>query len=200
MQHPGIFGWIEETTSIRLGSPPEGWREGQWVLQKNPQYAQIISRIVRECPPDRVILLTRNPFAICRSLLEPLFSGTVAGDTVEKACEHLLAYYAPLLRQQAETPDLFVRARYENIIADPRGTLTVLLREAFDLPFDERCLSWKKKSIRLGFGDPKTSETTGWNSGREETWRQELSKQQKDYIRLTCRSIFESFSYEADDD
>jgi hypothetical protein len=31
MQLPGIFGWIEETSLVKLTAPPAEWQEGQWV-------------------------------------------------------------------------------------------------------------------------------------------------------------------------
>jgi hypothetical protein len=155
MQHPGIFGWIEETSFCKPAAPPEGWKEGQWVLQKNPQYAPIISKIVRECSPTRVIVLTRNPYAICRSLLEPLFAATAAGGTIEKACAHILAYYAPLLVQEAATPSLFFRARYEEFVKDPRGRLTELLKQVFGLQLDEHCLVWEKSRFASGSETPR---------------------------------------------
>src|SRR5438552_6876658 len=66
IQHPGIFGWIEETNFLKVVRAPDGWKEGQWIIQKNPQYARVIAKVVQECPPNRVILLARNPYAICR--------------------------------------------------------------------------------------------------------------------------------------
>jgi hypothetical protein len=199
MQHPGIFGWIEETSFCKLNVPPAGWQEGQWVIQKNPQYAPIISKIVQQCPPTRVIVLTRNPYAICRSLLEALFSTTIAGGTIENACAHILAYYSPLIMQEAVTPSLFFRVRYEDIVKDPRNRLTELLREVFGLPFDEHCLVWEKKSVRLGYGDPKASDTIGWKHEGVDAWRAGLSHAQKAHVLKTCIDLFRALNYDPND-
>jgi hypothetical protein len=199
IQHPGIFGWVKETNFCKLTTPPEGWKEGQWVLQKNPQYAPAISKIIQECPPSQVIVLARNPYAICRSLLEPLFARTRFGGTIEKACGHILAYYGPLLAQEKATPTLFFRARYEDFLKNPRDRLTELLKEVFALPFDENCLIWVKKAVPLGLGDPKASDTTGWNVDRAETWRVGQSRGQKDYVRTSCQGIFRALNYDPND-
>ena len=199
IQHPGIFGWIEETNFLKVVRAPDGWKEGQWIIQKNPQYARVIAKVVQECPPNRVILLARNPYAICRSMLDPLFARTRSGSTIENASAHIMTHYQSLLAQEAETPKLFYRAHYEDFVKNPRERLTELLENVFGLPFDEKCLSWEKKPIRLGLGDPKAADTSGWHEDAAETWRAGLSREQKEYIRTACLPIFEALEYDPND-
>src|SRR5204863_904417 len=100
--------------------------------------------------------------------LSPLFARTKSGSTIEEACAHIVRYYEALLAQEAATPALFFRARYEDLVKNPRDRLTELLKEVFALPFDEKCLVWEKKPIRFGLGDPKAANTTGWNEDAAE--------------------------------
>jgi hypothetical protein len=218
MQHSAIFGWNEESDFYQKKVPVgyikpvnvnfeeeleawcrhAGWQGQSWVLHKNPQAALKIAEIMRWCPPERVLLLTRNPYAICRSLLEPPFSNPPYSFTIEKACLHLRAYYTPLLMLESTNAGVR-RVRYENFIADPKRSLTDLLQQVFELPFEERCLSWEKKAVRLGVGDPKISDTQAWKGEGADVWRVGLTSEQKDYVRAYCLDIFEALDYDPKD-
>jgi hypothetical protein len=110
-----------------------------------------------------------------------------------------VSYYEPLLAQEAATPHLFYRVRYEDLVNNPPERLTELLREVFSLPFDEKCLAWEKKAIRFGLGDPKAAQTTCWHEDAADAWRAGLSREQKDYIRSACLGIFRALKYDPDD-
>jgi hypothetical protein len=187
----------EKTTPILERLFTEGWkRHGRqdqpWVVHKNPQDSLIISAVVRWCPPACVILLARNPYAICHSLLEQ-------GYPPSWACSHMRDYYTPLLELENRCPQLFYRARYEELAKEPERTLPELLKGVFDLPMCTRCRTWEKTPVRWGQGDPKVSETQSWEGCRADIWRAGLSPEARDYVRVECNELFEAFKYNPED-
>ncbi len=78
--------------------------------------------------------------------------------------------------------------------------MTELLAEVFGLPFDEHCLVWEKQRVRLGFGDPKISDTIGWEDSGVDAWRASLQRDQKEYVRTTCLDVFRAMNYDPSDD
>ena len=50
------------------------------------------------------------------------------------------------------------------------------------------------------FGDPKISDTIGWEDSGVDAWRASLQRDQKEYVRTTCLDVFRAMNYDPSDD
>jgi hypothetical protein len=170
IQHPSIAGHREETLETR-NLPPD-WQSRPWVLFKNPQGAHLIDQSIARLKPDRLILLTRNPYAVCHSIV------TTFHRTLRWACVHAPYYYVSLLEAEQQRPaGSTYRVRFEDAATQPTVVLTDLLRNVFGLPFDSSCLGWRlnEGDVRAGRGNPKICATKGWEARPVHEWRTILS-------------------------
>jgi hypothetical protein len=194
IQHPSIAGHREET--LNTGPMPADWHTRPWVLFKNPQGALLIDQAVAQMRPDLLILLTRNPYAICRCIV------TTFRRTLRWACVHVPYYYVSLLEAEQRRPaGSTYRVRFEDAATRPTPVLTDLLREAFGLPFDPHCLSWELGAgdVRAGYGNPRVCRTRGWEARPAHGWRADLSAADRDYIRSHLGEVFRDLGYDPDD-
>jgi hypothetical protein len=194
IQHPSIAGCREETLGTRH-LPPD-WQTRPWVLVKNPQGALFIDKTLAQLKPDQLILLTRNPYAVCHSIV------TNFRRTLRWACAHAAYYYVSLLEAEQQRPAGSThRVRFEDVATDPAPVLTNLLRQAFGLSFDPRCLRWELREgdVRPGYGNPKVCTTRGWMAGPAHEWRGALSAADRHYVRNHLHELFRDLGYDPDD-
>jgi len=194
IQHPSIAGYREETLDTRP-LPPD-WPSRPWVLFKNPQGALLIDQTVAQVNPDQLILLTRNPYAICHSI------ATTCRRTLRWACAHISYYYVSLLEAEQQRPvGSTYRIRFEDAATQPAPVLTDLLDKVFGLRFDPRCLAWElnEGDVRAGYGNPKTCKTRAWDTGPVHEWRTALTVVDRNYISNHLNEVFRDLGYDPDD-
>jgi hypothetical protein len=194
IQHPSIAGHREETLDTR-DLPPD-WQSRPWVLFKNPQGALLIDQTVALFRPDQLILLTRNPYAICHSIV------TTYRRTLRWACAHISYYYVSLLEAEQRRPvGSTYRIRFEDTATQPEPVLTDLLHKVFGLPFDPRCLAWElnEGDVRAGYGNPKTCQTRAWGTGPVHKWRTALAVADRNYIRNHLNELFRDLGYDPEE-
>jgi hypothetical protein len=100
-------------------------------LAKNPAFCPKLGSLY-ECFPDaRIIYLVRNPLYVIPSFFSMMtFTQRVFGDpAADRECrEHILKltrhwYTYPLQRLERAPQDSYVVVRYDDLVADPEGTL-----------------------------------------------------------------------------
>jgi len=156
----------------------------------------LIDQTLAQLNPDQLILLTRNPYAICHSIV------TTFHRTLRWACVHVPYYYVSLLEAEQQRPaGSTFRVRFEDAAALPTPVLGDLLQKVFGLPFDPRCLSWElnEGDVRAGYGNPKICKTKEWKAGPVHEWRKALSVEDRGYIRNHLNTVFRDLGYDPDD-
>lgn len=113
-------------------SPPEA----RVFLDKTPRYGLIVEELLDTFPDSSFVILHRNPLAVVSSIVTS-FMGGAWKPYHHKQDLYLLA--ERLLAAQESHPERFTVVRYEDVIDQPRDTLTRVL-EALGLEWEDRML------------------------------------------------------------
>lgn len=91
-----------------------------YFVDKAPRYALIAEELLETFPDATFILLWRNPLAVAASLLETYHGGAWR---LHRADDHLYLGLPRLLDVAGNYADRVYTLRYEDLVADPKGTI-----------------------------------------------------------------------------
>jgi hypothetical protein len=132
--------------------------------------------------------VVRNPLDTLASIKQVEFPYTIPAD-LDGRIAFYLRYTQAGLDFAASHPDRYHRVTYEDLVTDPRSTLTSLMASVGDA-FEPVQLTFNAANQQTGLEDPKVTETRGVHRDRVGGWRAWLSEEEARQVIEACRSTW----------
>ena len=166
-------------------------------LDKTPRYYLIISEIRRSFPSAKIIVLTRNPMDVFKSIL----------DTWVKKSYGLLVQFrqdlflAPKLLAEELVNSNIYHIKYEDLITSQKEELAALCL-FLNIDFEDNLMhSFEKKNWLLG--DPKMNDLKNVDSTKKDEWLEGLTPQKwrfyNDYLKRIEAEYYNTLGYDIEE-
>ena len=159
--------------------------------EKTPTNLRHIDRIIAIFPNAKIIHIVRDPRAVAASLSRmPWASYGVLVNALKWKLDALAT------RKYRGHRNTYLRIAYEELVSQPRSSLTNLCR-FLELPYTDAMLQYYKTQAAYVKGEPwKDGTRRPINTENVTKWRHELSQHQVNMIQVVTRQQMNEFGYD----
>lgn len=145
----GRAAYLAEIRALAIHLYAQARGDRRYFLDKTPRYHLIADELLRLFPAAKAIFLWRQPLAVAASIIDTFGDGRW---NLDKYSIDLYDGLDRLLATEREHRQRSLAIRYEDLLADPGGTHS-LIAEYLDLPTDHDAGSYSVVQLRGRAGD-----------------------------------------------